>query len=412
MGSLLRVGQTISWHRRHRSVVKDGFQNPSRFVAQMLPLRLFRVCVGVCVCMSASIFNQHLQSRVLEKSKMLVSADFARGSSKARSNLELQSCLWNTLNLICYHCYLLGKCNEGRTMQTLFFRPECSPRTWTVLWRSQRFCITVVDYCFLFGARISRLHPGPVCCLVHGRDHDWWLWDGNPWGSAAFMQVPLFAPTFSFLSPLLFKLEIFPLISLIKCLCKWVNLRKSHFPDLTNLMDIQLHFSHCYSACPIPCTAQASLSWCCLLGRHWCLLSLLFCSIFILLLQGWLARGTFPMFTVIHIRLWILEIQTPPDSSEPTSGFNPLQPMWIIRYRGRKLKAILTWELLLVTAATWAFHPIQNMPQPFTGHLKSTGHEGLNRKIAIITENCPVGMCFLQDRVVEWRTPECSFIYI
>ncbi|XP_009331353.1 PREDICTED: brain-specific angiogenesis inhibitor 1 [Pygoscelis adeliae] len=48
-----------------------------------------------------------------------------------------------------------------------------------------------------------------------------------------------------------------------------------------------------------------------------------------ILLQGRLAKGTFPMFTVIHLRLRILGIQTPPDSSEPASGFNPLQLMYI-----------------------------------------------------------------------------------
>lgn len=224
----------------------------------------------------------------------------------------------------------------------------------------------------------------------------------KPWGSATFMWVLLFAPIFSFLPPLSLNWSFSHWSVSSDGLCKWVNLRKSSFPALTSLMALQLHFPACYSPCHVPCTAQARLPCCCLLRRHSCLLSLLFCRLSMILLQGWLARGTFPMFTVIHPRLQILGIQIPPNSGESASGFNPLQPMWL--NRGRKLEAILTWELLPLIAVTWAFNPIQNIPQPFKGHLKSMGCEGLNCKIPIRTDNYHVAMCFLHDRVVEQST--------
>lgn len=283
-------------------------------------------------------------------------------------------------------------------MQTLFSRPECSPQTSTALWSCQGFYITVLDNCFPPGARIFRLHPGPVACdvveIMSGDSER-----VNPEVQPHVCGSPLCSHLLLHATPL-FKLEVFPLSSLVRWLCKWVNLRKCHFAALTNWMALQLHFPACYS----PCTAQTSLPWCCLLRRHCCLLSLLFCRLSMLQLQGWLARGTFPVFTVIHLRLWILGIQTPPDSSEPASGFNPLQLMWLSRYRGKELEAILTWELLPVTAATWAFSLIQNMSQPFKDHLKSMGRDGLNCKIAIRTDNYHVAMCFLQDRVVEHST--------
>lgn len=101
--------------------------------------------------------------------------------------------------------------------------------------------------------------------------------------------------------------------------------------------------------------------------------------------------------------------------SKPTTGFIPFYLMWLNRHRGRELE-----ELLPVTAATWAFNPIQKMLWPFKGHLKSMGREGLNCKIAIKTDNYHVGMCFLQERVVrthfkkkkKGRTRRCSFICI
>lgn len=84
---------------------------------------------------------------------------------------------------------------------------------------------------FLFGARIFRLKP-KTCCIICGRGHDWRLWASKPWVSTTLTWFPSLLPS----SPSLFKLEIFPLISLIRWLCKWLSLRKSHFPALTNLM--------------------------------------------------------------------------------------------------------------------------------------------------------------------------------
>lgn len=91
-----------------------------------------------------------------------------------------------------------------------------------------------------------------------------------------------------------FKLEVFPLISLVRQLCKWVSLRKTHFPALSNLRALQLHSFVCYSPCHIPCTAQAFLPRCFLLRGHCYRLSLLFCRLSMTLLQGWLARGNLP----------------------------------------------------------------------------------------------------------------------